>query len=72
MDTCVACGLTSSDATLFTGRDPVVCIPCHLELLDEDRSLWQEVHGNVPRGWKVANEFAGMRVLTPDDEVNPK
>lgn len=35
MDTCVVCGLTSDDPTLFTGHDPVVCIACHLELCED-------------------------------------
>ena len=75
MDTCVVCGRTASDPTLFTGYDPVVCIECHLELCEEDKpriSIDSFVEVEIPYGmpldkWTLTGEFGGMKMWSPRD-----
>lgn len=64
MEECANCGMKSNDPALFTGNNPPVCITCHLALLEEDRSYWQEVVFVPHKGFTKVNSFGNMNIFS--------
>jgi hypothetical protein len=80
METCVCCGFESDDRAAFMGdRELILCIPCHLTLVDESNGnrefqpgeyqseQWHEIH-YAPPGWEMVSMFAGMKMYQPKQE----
>jgi hypothetical protein len=58
METCLACGFSSADASQFTGfNGQAVCIGCHLTLSEEDITYYKG-YGSIKTIFEEEQETA--------------